>query len=56
MSCSNQAEAEAQANAIVSWTSDHKDQVVGALIIVGGVVFIIATDGAGAIILLPVRA
>jgi uncharacterized protein RhaS with RHS repeats len=44
------------ADSVSQWVSDHQDAIVGTIVVVGGVVFIVATDGLGAIILVPAAA
>jgi hypothetical protein len=38
----------------IRWVRDHPTEAaIGTAIVIGGVIFIVATDGAGAVILVP---
>lgn len=39
-----------------SWIKDHKTEIVGTIIVVGGVVYIVSTGGSGALVLIPLGA
>lgn len=39
-----------------SWIKDHKAEIIGTVIVVGGVVYIVSTGGSGALVLIPLGA
>jgi hypothetical protein len=36
-----------------SWIKDHKAEIVGTIVVVGGVAYIVSTGGTGALVLIP---
>ena len=59
MACIGQKAAEfafASMAAAMQWLADHPEVVVGTIVVVAGVTFIVATGGAGGLVLVPAAA
>ena len=46
----------ATASATADWIAAHPGAVIGTIVIIGGVVFVVSTGGAGALLLVPAAA
>ena len=53
----NAAEAVEEAMAAAAqWIADHPGAAVGAVVVIGGITFMVVTGGTGALVLVPVAA